>query len=151
MAIQDKSRHIERIPPKQVKAIALLMAGYPIGDAAEEAGIAKPYLSRLLHENEAFKAAYAEEKRRLSDRLNLKTKNTLARAVDVVFRLLEDEEIEPDKRLMSAISLLAKVYPPILQRDAAIEDRIAADMTHNSALDELLAGIKDKEEGVNDD
>ena len=96
----------ERLTLTQCKAIAALVSGQNVTDAAKQAGVDRSTLHRWLKSDPRFVAAYNQERADQQSALREQLHSLASDAVDTVRELLSGEETPPAVRLRAALAVI---------------------------------------------
>ena len=99
------------LPPKHERAISLIVSGKSITEAAEEVGLSRSHLSRLLNGNPIVRAELEHQRIVATRQTADKMRGMLNKAVEVIEESLSDETISAEDRLKAAVSILGKIAP----------------------------------------
>ena len=114
------------LPPKHERAISLIVSGKSITEAAEEVGLSRSHLSRLLSGNPIVKAELERQRIIATRQTADKMRGMLNKAVDVIEESLSDETISAEDRLKAAVSILGKIAPNLTMSAEPINPELAA-------------------------
>lgn len=123
---------LSKLPPKHEQAVALIVAGKTITEAANEVGLSRQTLSRLVNQNLIAKSELArlrsEQTQNIRDRMLV----TAVKAVDVIDRVLDDESIGILDRSKAALSVVGRIASLLdFSGDFPTDPRIAARMAED--------------------
>lgn len=114
------------LPPKHERAISLIVSGKSITEAAEEVGLSRSHLSRLLNGNPIVRAELEHQRIIATRQTADKMRGMLNKAVDVIEESLSDETISAEDRLKAAVSILGKIAPNLTMSAEPINPELAA-------------------------
>jgi AcrR family transcriptional regulator len=111
--MRDTARHratdSDEISVQQEKAIAALLAGQPVREAAKHAGVNRGTLHRWLTNDAVFIATYNFARKERTDAVLHELRKLGAEAVEVVRTLMTCAETPATLKLKAAISILEAV------------------------------------------
>lgn len=133
---------LSKLPPKHEQAVALIVAGKTITEAANEVGLSRQTLSRLVNQNLIAKSELArlrsEQTQNIRDRMLV----TAVKAVDVIDRVLDDESISTLERSKAALSIVGRIASLLdFSVDHPTDPRIAAAMAEDVELSNAFGGV----------
>lgn len=114
------------LPPKHERAISLIVSGKSITEAAEEVGLSRSHLSRLLNGNPVVRAELEHQRIIATRQTADKMRGMLNKAVDVIEESLSDQTISAEDRLKAAVSILGKIAPNLSMSIEPINPELAA-------------------------
>jgi len=100
------NQEIVSITGQQTQAITLLLAGRPQVEVAAEVGTAPETVSRWLHDNPAFVAAYNAARLELWAANSARLRDLSGKAIDTIAAILQDENESSAVRLRAALMVL---------------------------------------------
>lgn len=100
------SQEIVSVTGQQQQAIALLLAGKTQAETAAEVGAAPETLSRWLHNDPAFVAAYNAARLELWTANSARLRDLAGKAIDTIAAILQDETESSAVRLRAALIVL---------------------------------------------
>ena len=133
---------LSKLPPKHEQAVALIVAGKTITEAANEVGLSRQTLSRLVNKNLIAKSELArlrsEQTQNIRDRMLV----TAVKAADVIDRVLDDESISTLERSKAALSIVGRIASLLdFSVDHPTDPRIAAAMAEDVELSNAFGGV----------
>lgn len=133
---------LSKLPPKHEQAVALIVAGKTITEAANEVGLSRQTLSRLVNQNLIVKSELArlrsEQTQNIRDRMLV----TAVKAADVIDRVLDDESISTLERSKAALSIVGRIASLLdFSVDHPTDPRIAAAMAEDVELSNAFGGV----------
>jgi AcrR family transcriptional regulator len=126
------------LTPKQITAVAALLGGKSIEQAAQEAEVGATTVHRWFRESDAFNAALAEGRRAALHTAVTTLSYTARSAAAVVLEIMQNKKTPPGIRLRAALGVLELLSSWAANED--IDERLRR-------LERLSAG----QEGTDDD
>lgn len=123
---ESHENNICTLPPKHERAISLIVSGKSITEAAEEVGLSRSHLSRLLNGNPIVRAELEHQRIIATRQTADKMRGMLNKAVEVIEESLADTTISAEDRLKAAVSILGKIAPNLTMSAEPISPELAA-------------------------
>lgn len=139
------------LPPKHEKAVSLMVAGKTITEAAEESGLSRQTLSRLVHNNPIVREELSRQRGIVASGIADKMRNMLNKALEAIEESFENPAIAPEEKLKAAIAIVgrmtqgANISPEHISARDIAQTEANAQTGQQLALD-ILSGAADKEE-----
>jgi hypothetical protein len=96
--------------PKQEAALAALVAGSNVSEAAAKAGVTRPTVSGWLHGDATFRAEYENARAAARHGLAVKVQAAAAKAIDRLAALVDHEN--PAIALKASVAIVHRIGPP---------------------------------------
>lgn len=136
------------LPPKHERAISLIVSGKSITEAAEEVGLSRSHLSRLLSGNPIVKAELERQRIIATRQTADKMRGMLNKAVEVIEESLSDISISAEDRLKAAVSILGKIAPNLSMSAEPINPELAARQEAEAQSDNEIPLFQQVDQGT---
>ncbi len=141
----NTSLQSDTLSPPQLTALAELLAGRTVTDAATAAGVDRVTLHRWLREDHSFRAAWNRARRELQNAMQTRLLTLAEKAADCVGKAIEHGDGKTALALLRGLGLLPGESPKIGSDDAAelAEDAQIWESEKQSRLERrrILAGF----------
>jgi len=104
---------IDALSPSQEKALAVLLTGKPVTDAAAAAGVDRTTVHRWLKEDFGFQAALNRARRELREAMTAKLMALAEKAAEAVERSIDEGDGKTALALLKGLGLLTGEPPKV--------------------------------------
>jgi hypothetical protein len=130
---------IDALSPSQEKAIAALLMGKPVTDAASAAGVDRTTVHRWLREDIGFQVAFNRSRRELREAMINKLMALAEKATDAVERSITEGDGKTALSLLKGLGLLSGEPPKIGSDDP---QDLADDAAHKELYRRLMRQLE---------
>ncbi len=135
------NQEVPAITGQQEQAIAMLLAGKSQAETAAAVGVAAETLTRWLHGDAVFVAAYNTRRLELWEANSARLRELSGKAIDTIEAILQDQGESAAVRLRAAMIVLKELGANDKPKEATTPEKVASQWRYDEMVDGLISGF----------